>query len=48
MRSAVDIEPNDVAMFAQINEQAVDNLQRLHPRRAFQLDIKAIGFGVTM
>jgi hypothetical protein len=44
----VDVEADDVALGAEVDDKAVDDLTGLRARRAFQLDIEAVGLRVLM
>jgi hypothetical protein len=40
--SVVDVEPDDIALGVEIDDEAFDNLPRLDPWCALQLDIKTV------
>jgi len=39
---AVDVEPDDIALCVQIDDEAFDDLPRLDAWGAFQFDVKAV------
>src|SRR6185295_3917386 len=45
-RSVLDVEPDHVAIGVEIDDQTLDDLAHLGPRRAVQLDIEAVRFRI--
>jgi hypothetical protein len=43
----VDVEADDVPLDVEVDDKAIDDLAALRARRAFQLDIEAVGLRVN-